>query len=65
MASIGPVHLAYNPSYSTCFSTEMVFFSHKKLANSIFQPVSHGHGAGQLVMALLSLVGCLLWLVVA
>jgi hypothetical protein len=34
----GHVHLAYNPSYSACFSAGTVFFSHKKSANSNFQP---------------------------
>jgi hypothetical protein len=32
--SIGPVHPAYNPY----FSVEIVFFSHNKSANSVFQP---------------------------
>jgi hypothetical protein len=40
ITSLGPVHLAYNPSYSVCFfSVGTIFFSHKKSANSIFQLV--------------------------
>jgi hypothetical protein len=35
----GPIHLAYNPSFSVCFSVGTVFFSHNKLANSVFQPI--------------------------
>jgi hypothetical protein len=35
---IGPVHLAYNPSYSAYFSAGIIYFSHKKSANSVFQP---------------------------
>jgi hypothetical protein len=38
LTKIGPVHLAYNPSYSACFSAGTIFFSHKKSANSVFQP---------------------------
>jgi hypothetical protein len=34
----GPVHLAYNSFYSACFSAGTIFFSHKKLVNSVFQP---------------------------
>jgi hypothetical protein len=33
---IGPVHPAYNPYFSTCFAVRTVFFSHNKLANSVF-----------------------------
>jgi hypothetical protein len=32
----GPVHPAYNPSFSACFYAETMFFSHNKSANSIF-----------------------------
>jgi hypothetical protein len=34
----GPVHQAYNPSYSACFFSRNSIFSHKKSANSVFQP---------------------------
>jgi hypothetical protein len=34
----GPVHSAYNPSFSAYFSVRIVFFSHNKSANSVFQP---------------------------
>jgi hypothetical protein len=37
-ANKSPVHLAYNPSYSACFLAGTIFFSHKKSANSVFQP---------------------------
>jgi hypothetical protein len=37
-AYCGPVHLAYNPSYSAFFLAGTVFFSQKKSANSVFQP---------------------------
>ena len=33
----GPVRFSYNPSFSTIFSTETVFFSHNKSAETIFQ----------------------------
>jgi hypothetical protein len=36
---LGPVHLVYNPSYSACFLAETIFFSKKKSANSVFQPI--------------------------
>jgi hypothetical protein len=36
--SQGPVHPAYNPSFSACFSARIVFFSHNKSANNVFQP---------------------------
>jgi hypothetical protein len=42
----GPVHLAYNPSYSACFLVRIVFFSHKKSANSVFQPAYNSSRTG-------------------
>jgi hypothetical protein len=36
--SYGPVHLAYNPSYSACFFSRNSIFLSKKSANSVFQP---------------------------
>jgi hypothetical protein len=43
----GPVHLAYNPFYSTCFfSAGTIFFSHKKSANSVFQPAYNSSRTG-------------------
>jgi hypothetical protein len=44
---MGPVHPAYNPSFSAYFSVEIVLFSHTKLINNIFQPIyqsKRGHG---------------------
>jgi hypothetical protein len=41
---ISPVHLAYNPSYSA----GTVFFSHKKSANSVFQPAYNSSRTGPL-----------------
>jgi hypothetical protein len=38
-AFFGPVHLAYNPSYLTCFFSWNSIFLSKKSANSVFQPV--------------------------
>jgi hypothetical protein len=34
----GPVHPAYNPYFQLIFSVGIVFFSHNKSANSVFQP---------------------------
>jgi hypothetical protein len=37
-ARLGPVYLAYNPSYSACFFSRNSIFLSKKSANSVFQP---------------------------
>jgi hypothetical protein len=48
----GPVHLAYNPSYSACVFSSVfqqstqVFFSHKKSVNSVFQPAYNSSRTG-------------------
>jgi hypothetical protein len=38
LTSIGPVHLAYNPSYSACFFSQNSIFLSKKSINGVFQP---------------------------
>jgi hypothetical protein len=35
---LGPVHLAYNPSYSACFFSRNSIFLSQKSANSVFRP---------------------------
>jgi hypothetical protein len=47
----GPVHSAYNPSFSAYFfSAGTIFFSHNKSANSVFQPAyQHSRTAPQIV----------------
>jgi hypothetical protein len=38
LENYGPVHLAYNPSYSTCFFSRNNIFLSKKSGNRVFQP---------------------------
>jgi hypothetical protein len=45
----GPVHLAYNPSYSACFFSWNSIFLSKKSANSVFQPAYNSSRTGNLL----------------
>jgi hypothetical protein len=41
----GPVHPAYNSSFSVCFFSRNNIFSHNKSAKSVFQPAAQPNGA--------------------
>jgi hypothetical protein len=57
---MGPVHLAYNSSYSACFfSQNNIFLSQKKSTNRVFQPAYNSSRTGPLFTALYIGRGCL------
>jgi hypothetical protein len=43
---VEPVHPAYNPSFLAYFLIEIIFFSHNKSANSVFQPAYQPNRTG-------------------